>query len=100
MMTDQSSEAKRIHVWISGQVQGVGYRAYTEMMAQRLGIKGWVRNLGDGRVEAVFEGSGVAVDSMVDWCYQGSPTAQVSHIQIKSEAVEGWDTFEIRSTQR
>ncbi|NOZ59153.1 MAG: acylphosphatase, partial [Euryarchaeota archaeon] len=65
------------HVFISGRVQGVFYREYTRRKAQELGVKGWVRNLPDGRVEAVFEGEDRAVDEMVRWCWEGSPYASV-----------------------
>jgi len=76
---------KRAHVWISGRVQGVWFRAHTRDKAMELGIKGWVRNLPDGRVEAVFEGEEEQVKKMIEWCYVGSPLAKVDDVQVKWE---------------
>lgn len=58
---------KRVHLWISGRVQGVFFRVYAQKEAVRLGLSGWVKNLPDGRVEALFEGDDVAVDKMLEW---------------------------------
>jgi len=88
---------KRVHVFISGKVQGVWFRAYTEAEAKKLGIKGWVRNLSDGRVEAVFEGEDTAVDKMVAWCYRGSPYSEVKNVEVIEEPYKGEFTdFKIR----
>ncbi|WP_457555818.1 acylphosphatase [Candidatus Pyrohabitans sp.] len=88
---------KRVHVFISGRVQGVFYREYTRRKAQELGVKGWVRNLPDGRVEAVFEGEDRAVDEMVRWCWEGSPYASVTKVEAKEEEYTGeFEGFEIR----
>ncbi|GAD52639.1 acylphosphate phosphohydrolase, putative [Halarchaeum acidiphilum MH1-52-1] len=65
----------RAHVLVSGHVQGVYYRATTRETASDHGVDGWVENLSDGRVEAVFEGPEAAVESMVDWCHVGSRAA-------------------------
>ncbi|MEN9208187.1 MAG: acylphosphatase [Gloeomargarita sp. GMQP_bins_120] len=72
-----------VQVWISGRVQGVGYRAATRQQALRLGLSGWVRNLPDGRVEAVFAGPAEAVDKMIAWCHQGPPAAQVTSVLVE-----------------
>ncbi len=77
----------RVHLFISGLVQGVGYRAAAMQTARRLGLSGWVRNLPDGRVEAVAEGEREAVDAFVAWCRHGPPAARV-------EAVETAETVE------
>lgn len=82
-------QAKRAHVWIEGRVQGVGYRYNTRQAAQRQGVKGWVRNLADGRVEAVFEGPESDVQAMIDWCWNGSPAAMVSEVEVNWEAPTG-----------
>jgi acylphosphatase len=88
---------KRVHVFISGRVQGVFFRAYTEQEAKKLGVKGWVRNLPDGRVEAVFEGENSAVDQMVAWCHKGSPSAKVTDVEVIEEPYKGeFSDFEIR----
>lgn len=86
----------RAHVFISGRVQGVYYRASTAEEAERLDISGWVTNLEDGRVEAVFEGPESAVDSIVEWCHTGSDRAAVESVEAKYEAPTGLDEFEIR----
>ncbi|MFC6755789.1 MULTISPECIES: acylphosphatase [Haloarcula] len=86
---------KRAHVYVSGKVQGVFFRATTRDRAQETGVDGWVKNLDDGRVEAVFEGDPDAVDAMVDFCYEGSDMASVSTVEVEEEAPEGIDGFEI-----
>jgi len=70
------------HVLISGRVQGVYYRDYTRREAEKLGVKGWVRNLPDGRVEAIFEGLDEAVEKMISWCHRGSPRAEVTKVEV------------------
>ncbi|NJL01950.1 MAG: acylphosphatase [Spirulinaceae cyanobacterium SM2_1_0] len=92
-----SAPLVRIHVLISGVVQGVGYRYATTRQAQRLGLNGWVRNLPDGRVEAVFEGDRAAVERAITWCHSGSPAAQVSQVAAQEEAFEGLSGFEVIS---
>jgi len=88
---------KRVHVYISGRVQGVFFRAYTKKEADRLGLKGWVRNLPDGRVEAVFEGDEEAVEAMIRWCHVGSPHAKVTGVEVQEEPYSGEFTeFRIR----
>jgi len=82
-------EKKRVHVWISGKVQGVFYRAYTQDAARTHGVTGWVRNLPDGRVEAVFEGDARAVDAMVQWCHRGSPLSRVDRVEVQEEPYQG-----------
>jgi acylphosphatase len=72
----------RVHVLISGRVQGVWYRASTKQKADALGIIGWVRNTAEGNVEAVFEGEQAVIDEMITWCWQGPPQARVSDIKI------------------
>lgn len=82
-------EKKRVHVWISGRVQGVFFRAYTQDAARNHGVTGWVRNVPDGRVEAVFEGDAAAVDAMVQWCHQGSPLSRVDGVEVHEEPYQG-----------
>lgn len=86
----------RAHVFVSGRVQGVYYRASTREAAENRGIAGWVRNLDDGRVEAVFEGSEEDVDAMVEWCHTGSSGAKVEAVEAVFEDPEGLEGFEIR----
>lgn len=89
----------RAHVFVSGKVQGVFYRDTTKKEAGKRGLGGWVRNLRDGRVEAVFEGEEKTVDDMVDWCHEGSPLARVTHVErIHNEPEEGLQGFDIKPT--
>jgi acylphosphatase len=76
---------RRAHVWITGRVQGVFFRAYTQDAAQQLGVAGWVRNLPDGRVEAVFEGDADKVEKMIAWCHEGSPMGRVDRVEVLEE---------------
>ena len=91
-MTDRT----RAHVYVSGRVQGVFYRATTRDTARETGVDGWVRNLDDGRVEAVFEGPEDAVREMVTWCETGSPAADVDRVDVEYEEPEGIDSFDVR----
>jgi acylphosphatase len=77
-------------------VQGVFFRSNTKKKALELNLKGWVRNLYDGRVEAVFEGNKNDVLKMLEWCKVGPPRAQVTDVNIKWEEYEGsFATFDI-----
>lgn len=79
---------KRVHMHISGRVQGVYFRQNTLIMAGELGVNGWVRNTSCGRVEAVFEGDDAAVDRIVEWCKKGPSLASVQNIEIQEEKYE------------
>jgi len=87
---------KRKHVFISGRVQGVFFRASTRDMAKKVGVTGWVKNLSDGRVEAVFEGEEDEVDRMVDFCRKGPSRAIVEDIEVLNEESKGLRSFEIK----
>ncbi|MCK8602701.1 acylphosphatase [Desulfoferrobacter suflitae] len=88
---------RRVHVWVSGRVQGVFFRSYTRDAALQRGLKGWVRNLPDGRVEAVFEGDNERVEDMLSWCKSGSPLARVEYLEVHEEEFRGdLLEFEIR----
>jgi acylphosphatase len=69
------------HVLVRGRVQGVGYRAWTELVALERGLGGWVRNRRDGAVEAVFAGDAMAVAAMLSACRRGPPAARVDGLQ-------------------
>lgn len=86
----------RAHVFVSGRVQGVFFRHRTRQEAARAGVAGWVRNTGDGRVEAVFEGAPDAVDRMVAWCRHGPEHAQVEDVEVASEDPQGLQGFDVR----
>ncbi|MBW4667816.1 MAG: acylphosphatase [Cyanomargarita calcarea GSE-NOS-MK-12-04C] len=86
----------RAHVFVSGKVQGVGYRYATVDTATHLGINGWVRNLSDRRVEAVFEGRQEVVEEMIRWCHQGPPDSVVKDVLIEYEEPEHLQGFQVR----
>lgn len=79
-------ERVRAHVTIDGRVQGVNFRFATQQQAATTGVAGWVRNLDDGRVEAVFEGPRAAVGRMVSWCYGGPRYARVDKVDVRWES--------------
>ena len=86
----------RAHVFVEGHVQGVFFRAETREAASRFGVTGWVRNLYDGRVEAVFEGGEEEVECAVAWCHTGPPHAVVTHVEVSREPYTGtFSTFSI-----
>jgi acylphosphatase len=90
-------DSVRAHVFISGRVQGVNFRISTRNQARQAGVAGWVHNLSDGRVEAVFEGSNAAVRRMVSWCYSGPPSAEVERVEVKwEEPTQSENDFSIR----
>jgi len=83
-------------VVVHGRVQGVFFRAETRHTAQTLGLTGWVRNLPDGTVEAVFEGPADAVEQAVAWCRTGPPYALVSAVDVtRGEYTGAFDRFSI-----
>jgi acylphosphatase len=73
----------RAQVLVTGRVQGVCFRQSTVEIAQGLGLSGWVRNLADGRVEALFEGERELVERAIAWCRQGPPRARVDEIDVE-----------------
>ena len=86
----------RYRVLVSGRVQGVFFRDTCRRLAEQYGVAGWVRNLPDGRVEAVFEGPAQDVGRLVEWSRHGPRYAAVDHVQVQAEPPEGLDTFRIR----
>src|SRR5688572_11289304 len=97
MMTD----TRTLHVLIHGRVQGVGFRAWTQHMAELHSLKGWVRNRQDGSVEAVFSGPAGLVEVMLKACHQGPGGALVENVETLdgSEAdLNLSDRFEVRRT--
>ena len=83
----------RYRVLISGRVQGVFFRDACRRMAREHEVSGWVRNLPDGRVEAVFEGRAEDVDRLVDWARRGPSRAVVAGVAVRAEPPEGLRTF-------
>jgi len=82
-------ENVRARVIIEGRVQGVFFRYHTQEMALHLGLKGWVKNRRDGRVEAVFEGDKNRVDQVIQWCHQGPSEARVTKVHLNWEDYTG-----------
>ncbi len=91
------SAVSKVRVLISGYVQDVGFRNYVKRRADALGLAGWVRNLGDGRVEAVFEGHESQVRKMIELCRRGAPLSRVSGVEVFEEQTEGLSSFKILS---
>ena len=89
--------AARAHLLIQGRVQGVSFRYYTMQEARSLGLTGWVRNLWDGRVEVLLDGSEDAVKQMIEWCQQGPPSAVVEDVEVAWEEPTGeFNNFRVR----
>lgn len=87
----------RVHLLISGRVQGVNYRNSMVAAARPLGVKGWVCNLSDGRVEAVAEGTEEALRSLIAWCHEGPLAARPTGVEeIWSEATGEFDGFTVK----
>jgi acylphosphatase len=86
----------RVRVLVRGRVQGVFFRGEARSRAQSLGLGGWIRNLPDGSVEAVFEGDDERVQSMVDWCRRGPGGAVVESVETAEEEPAGETRFEVR----
>jgi acylphosphatase len=80
---------RRVHVLVSGSVQGVFFRATCIERARELGVAGWVRNALDGHVEAEFEGGDAAVHAILAWCREGPPLARVDAVEIRDEPPTG-----------
>ena len=88
---------KTIHLIISGKVQGVCFRANTKDQADLLGVKGWVKNLPDGTVEAVIQGDDKRIVTMLKYCYEGPKASIVNDVKIdEPDAAELFDKFEVR----
>ncbi len=84
----------RAHIFVTGRVQGVGYRASCEDAAGT-SVAGWVRNCADGRVEAVFEGTKEAVERVIAWCRRGPPAARVTDVAVNWETAQGERGFAV-----
>lgn len=86
---------KAVAVRIRGRVQGVAFRDATAREAERLGVRGWVRNEYDGDVTGHFEGASDAVDALVAWCHDGPPAAQVRDVAVREDSDDGESGFRI-----
>jgi acylphosphatase len=79
----------RAHIYVTGKVQGVFFRQNTKRQAQSRGVYGWISNLLDGRVEAVFEGEDASVKEIVKYCHYGPSFAKVEHVEVFFESYTG-----------
>jgi acylphosphatase len=87
---------QRVRLFIKGKVQGVFFRQALKVTAKKNNVTGWVRNLKDGRVEALLEGEDLDVSTLVEWCHAGSANARVEDIEIKNEKYNGeFSKFEV-----
>ena len=87
----------RVHLFIKGRVQGVFFRESTRIKAKQLEINGWVKNLNDGRVEAVFEGENEKIKKIIKWAEKGPIISRVDDVEIKEEEYKDeFKNFEIR----
>lgn len=90
-------ETAQAHLFIEGRVQGVFFRAFTSEVAAKLGLKGWVKNLYDGRVEAVFEGHKKLIKQAIVQCRKGPPGSYVTDVQVSWGTPSGtYRGFEIK----
>lgn len=84
---------KSLRLYITGTVQGVFFRAFVKENAEKLNVKGFVRNLEDGRIEAFIEGNPEEVNKMIEICKQGPKHAQIRNVEIKEEKFQGFRDF-------
>ena len=88
---------KRIHIFVTGRVQGVFFRQSTRVMAIKNNVNGWVRNLDDGRVEIVAEGEESNIDALIDWCKTGPANSRVDEFELVEEnSTDEFKNFEVR----
>jgi acylphosphatase len=87
---------KAVSVRVTGRVQGVSFRWYAVQEAERLGVRGWIRNEPDESVAAHVEGDDEAVDEMVAWCHHGPSYASVRHVAVQDARPIGTDRFDVR----
>lgn len=89
-------EDAAVHAWVSGLVQGVAFRYHTRVLARELGVRGWVKNLPDGRVEVWAEGARADVERLVAWLRHGPPSAQVSGVEVERANAQGLASFDVQ----
>ena len=84
-----------IHIYISGSVQGVGFRQYIKSKAKKLNVKGWIQNLPDRRVEVMLIGDRKSMDIMIEICRKGPFLAEVKNVEIRELPDEKFESFEV-----
>ena len=88
---------KQIHIFVTGRVQGVFFRQSTKVMAIKNNVKGWVRNIDDGRVEIVAQGETQDIDNLAHWCKTGPANSRVDEFELSEENIsDEFETFEVR----
>jgi acylphosphatase len=93
---DATMADERAHIIFSGRVQGVFFRAHTQDVAYSLGLRGWVRNMPDGRVEAVMEGPRDKIDEAIAMCTKGPPAARVADVAVDWQEPRGEESFHVK----
>jgi acylphosphatase len=83
------NEKLRVHIWVKGRVQGVGFRSHVEYNALQIGVFGWVRNIGNDSVETVAEGTKFQVDEFIQMVKQGSRASRVNETRVEYEETTG-----------
>lgn len=86
---------KSSRLFLTGSVQGIFFRQFVKDQAEKINVRGFVRNLEDGRIEIFTEGDEEAVDKMLAICKRGPPHAQIRHIEEKPESFQGFKEFKI-----
>ncbi len=88
---------KRIHIFVTGRVQGVFFRQSTRVIAIKNNVNGWVRNLDDGRVEIIAEGQEENTNALADWCKTGPANSRVDEFELSEENITNeFENFEVR----
>lgn len=98
-MLGHDARMRRVHLEITGRVQGVAYRASAASVARGLGLAGWVRNRKDGSVEALAEGDPSIVEDFLTWCRSGPPLARVDRVTAREEEPQKEQGFAVLGTQ-
>jgi len=90
------TDTKRVHIFLAGRVQGVGFRAFIRKNANKLGVNGWAKNLKDGRVEAIFTGDREDVNELIELVKKGPRFADVSNFEIIEDIDKDFNDFQIK----
>jgi len=94
------NDPARVHVWVTGRVQGVGFRAYVAYRAQGIGLTGWVRNVGDDAVESIAEGTQGQIEQFIQVMKMGPRNARVDECRVDAETPAGeFQSFEIKASR-
>lgn len=88
-MENDPNENQRVHIWVTGQVHGVAFRAHVEFYALRFGVLGWVRNVGADTVETVAEGTPSQIQQFIEVVKKGSPASKVDEVRVEFEPTTG-----------